>query len=315
MVESDKTGGNAMALLRQKYHVRRLGLRRVLPAAAGLAVGIALVSCAAIPSSVFNPAFVDILDAEGTGENATVENAPGHIPVVFVNRTTFSPQLINYLEDLNASRRLSGTDPTAQDLRDLRPRMRVQMLVAFDNGSILPFEFVDGDGVVEIDVRDTDVDIGIPDLPTDPRLTENDLTRLVASCDADVVGVSIVGNPQVFVPVFTRTIRVEVGEESGEQTRILVATDPPGFTAILRDEVDADLNVTLLRNYGVREAPAAAEDLRCGTMVGIRISGTVSVPWKTSRKTSSSRNIPRCRGSSTPIQPQRPRSPEDSSSW
>jgi len=266
-----------MAVLRQELQFRRPGWCVVVLVTAALGLGIGAGGCEAPPASLFNPAFVDILDAEGTGEGATIDNPPGYVPIVFVNKTSFSPQLINYLEDLNAARRLSGADPTLTDLRSLRPRLRLPLRIEFENGNFLEFEFLEGDSVVEIDVRDPDVDTGITDVPTDPRLTESDLTRLVASCG--VSRVEIDGDPQVFVPVFTRTIRVEVGEESGEQTRTLVSIAQPGFTQILPDEVDADLNVTLLRNYGIREAPAPAKDLRCGTMVGIAISGTVSIPF------------------------------------
>ena len=268
-----------MAGSRQRWRVSGAGLRGGLLAMTALAMVVAAIVLGActVPTTLFNSAFVDILDAEGTGQNATIDNAEGHIPVIFVNKTRFSPQLARYLEDLNAARRLSGADPTQTDLRDLRPRLRVRVRVTFENEAFLTFEFVDGDGIVEIDVRDTDVDTGAPDLPQDPRLTENDLTRMVAACG--VVGVEIEGDPQVFLPVFTRTIRVDVGDESGEQTRILVTTAPPGFMPVLPDEVDAEVNVTLLRNYGVREAPPTAANLRCGTMVGIAISGTVGVPF------------------------------------
>ena len=272
---SEETG--AMAVLRQALQFRGANWVVVVLAAAALPLGIGAGGCGAVPASLFNPAFVDILDAEGTGEGGSIDNPSGYVPIVFVNKTRFSPQLINYLEDLNAARRLSGTDPTVTDLRSLRPRLRVRLRVEFEDENFLTFEFVDGDSVVEIDVRDPDVDTGIPDVPVDPRLTESDLTRLVASCG--VSRVEIEGDPQVFVPVLARTIRVEVGEESGEQTRTLVSIAQPGFTEILPDEVDADLNVTLLRNYGIREAPAPAKDLRCGTMVGIAISGTVSIPF------------------------------------
>lgn len=266
-----------MAVLRQELQFRGANWLVVVLAAAALPLGIGAGGCEAPPASLFNPAFVDILDAEGTGANATIDNPPGYVPIVFVNKTRFSPQLINYLEDLNAARRLSGADPTLTDLRSLRPRLRLPLRIEFENGNFLTFEFLEGDSVVEIDVRDTDVDIGIPDLPVDPRLTESSLTRLVAACG--VSRVEIDGDPHVFVPVFARTIRVEVGEESGEQTRTLVSIQQPRFIEILPDEVDADWNVTLLRNYGIREAPAPAKDLRCGTMVGIAISGTVSIPF------------------------------------
>ncbi|MCH7813174.1 MAG: hypothetical protein IID40_04045, partial [Planctomycetes bacterium] len=123
-----------------------------------MAVGALALSCDVPVSSIFNPAFVDILDAEGTGENATVENAPGHIPIIFVNQTRFDPNLISYLNDLKAAGRLSGVDDPFATLEGVRPRVRVRVRVTFDNGNSLPFEFVSGDSLVEIDVRDVDLE-------------------------------------------------------------------------------------------------------------------------------------------------------------
>ncbi|MCP4249100.1 MAG: hypothetical protein GY778_18815 [bacterium] len=255
----------------------RLRTGRVLLAVLGMAAGAVALSCGIPASSVFNPAFVDVLDAEGTGANATVENASGHIPVVFVNRTQFDPNLINYMNDLKAAGRLSGVADPFASLDGLRPRVRVRVRVTFENGNSLPFEFVDGDSLVEIDVRDADLEGGGAIDTVDPRLTEDDLARMVATCG--VVRVEIEGDPQVFVPVITRRIQVEVGDESGEQTRVLIGTDLPAFRPVLPDEINADRNTTLLRNYGVREAPASVRDLRCGAMVGIVMSGTVQIPF------------------------------------
>jgi hypothetical protein len=71
---------------------------------------------------------------------------------------------------------------------------------------------------------------------------------------------------------------VEVGDLA-QQTRTLVSTDNPQFRPILPDEVDENLNVVLARNYGVREAPAPALNITCGSMVGIVLSGTVGTPF------------------------------------
>ena len=87
--------------------------------------------------------------------------------------------------------------------------------------------------------------------------------------------VEIIGNAQVFVPVFVRTIRVEVGDLA-QQTRTLVTTDNPQFRPILPDDVDENLNVVLARNFGIREAPAPALNITCGSMVCI---ARVKPPW------------------------------------
>ncbi len=238
------------------------------------ACSVAALGCS---TSVFNSEFVEIFDSSGTGALATVENATGHVPVIFVNRLRYSPQLVNYMARLNQERRLSGVGDSLVELSDLSPRCRLRVQVTFENGNVVEYEFVSGDGVFEFEPRDEDeIDLGIAPDPVDPNLTENTLTRTVSSCN--VARVDIVGNAQVFMPVFIRTINVEVGDLA-QQTRTLVTTDAPQFRAVLADEVDGDLNVTLLRNFGVREAPAPAQNLTCGSMVGIVLSGSVSVPF------------------------------------
>ncbi len=228
-------------------------------------------------SSAFNPQFVELFDAGDTGQFTTVQNATGHVPLIFVNRLQYSSQLLEYLGKLNDERRLSGLPDGLTSLANLRPRVRMQVLITFENGNTITHEFVAGDGVFETELRpEEDEDLGIPETPVDPQLTEDTLSRLVASCD--VASVEIVGDPQVFVPVTVRTIRVEVGDLS-QQTRTLVNTDLPRFWEILQDDVDDNFNITLARNYGVREAPAPALNVTCGSMVGIVLSGAVAAPF------------------------------------
>ena len=230
-------------------------------------------------TSAFNPEFVSLFDAEGTGEFASVQNATGHVPLIFVNKLRYAPQLVSYLAKLQEERRLSGLEDAQIPLSSLRPRvrLRIQVIYADDPDNPVQYEFVEGDGVFEVELREEeDEDLGLPPPPVDPNLTENTLSRLVAACN--VAQVEILGNAQVFVPVFVRTIRVEVGDLA-QQTRTLVATDNPQFRPILPDDVDENLNTVLARNYGVREAPAPAINITCGSMIGIVLSGTVSVPF------------------------------------
>lgn len=243
---------------------------------AGLALSIVGVG-AGCSSALFSSEFVNIFDADGTGTVGSVNNATGHVPVIFVNRLQYSPALTAFLSTLNEERRLSGVPEGTTDFASVRPRVRLRVRITFENGNVVEHEFIDGDGVFEFEPRDEDADdLGIPIIPADPNLTENTLSRVVGLCN--VARVEIIGNVQVFVPVIVRTIQVVVGDFS-QQTRTLVTTDNPQFRPILPDEVDENLNVTLLRNFGVREAPAPAESLTCGSMVGIVVSGVLSVPF------------------------------------
>ncbi len=268
-----------------RYFIRAKGGRVLLTAGAAMLLGPALAGCELNTASLFNPAFVDVVaSGDGANELATINNAPGHVPVMFVNNTRFSAQLTSYLEALNADRRLSGVDPLSTDLSNLRPRLRVPVRVTYANAedSVLTFEFIDGDGVVEVDTFSEEDETGeedaglVTEAPTDPRLTERDLTRLVATCD--VARVEVLESAQVFVPVFVRTIDIETPEFGG-RIRVVEQIDPPQFRPVLVDELNDDFSITLLRNFSFEDGPAPAENLRCGAVVGIVLSGTVAVPF------------------------------------
>lgn len=260
-----------MRIVRRRFITR--ALRRPLRCLAAALLLVGAGGCA----SAFNPSFVELFDESGTGQNASVENATGHVPILFVNRLQYSQQLTAWLQELNQERRLGGLETEATDLSFLRPRVRMRVQVTWDNGETAEYEFIDGDGVFEIERREEeDIDADVPPTPVDPNLTENTLTRFVGACD--VGRVEVVLDPQVFNPVFVRTLRVEVGDLA-QETRVLVATANPQFEPILPDEVDDNLNVTLARNYNFREAPAPAINLTCGSVVGIVIGGTVDVPF------------------------------------
>lgn len=243
-----------------------------------LGVALSFGCDAGTASSIFNPAFVEVVAGTTEEPVATVSNAPGHVPIIFVNKLRFEPQLLSYMEALRAERRLSNLEDPAGSLSDLRPRVRMRISITYENGNTLPFEFVDGDSVVETERRDEeDEEIpGTAEEPLDPVLTANDLARLVATCE--VARVEVVGDPAVFVPVSVREIQVESGD-FGFQTRELLRTNRPQFMPVLPDEVDENLNVTLRRNYSIREAPAPAKDVTCGSMIGITVEGAVGVPF------------------------------------
>ena len=249
---------------------------------AGLAAAMGATGCDLNVASLFNPAFVDVMvgaEDDGGNEPSYVGNATGHVPVIFVNNLRFDSQLTTYMEALQEARRLSGVPEDVTDLRSLRPRVRIPLRVTYANGNFLTFEFIDGDGAVELDVfsdDEEDEEDVLEEVPLDARLTERDLNRLVATCD--VARVEIDGNAQVFVPVYVRTIDVEIPEFGG-RFRVVEQIDPPQFRPVLADEIDADFNVTLLRNFSIEDGPAPAENLRCGAVMGIVLTGTVGVPF------------------------------------
>lgn len=251
-----------------------IGNTRLGACGAAALLGLALVASGSC-SSVFNPSFLALIstptpDETGAVPNFSISNAPGHVPVVFVNNTRFDDNLLDYMRSIGVN----------VDQPNLRPRIRVRTTIEYVNGGTNVIEFIDGSALVQGSVVTED---GIQQnllVPTD--LTENDLTNIVAICDVSRVAPGVQADNQtvtveVFVPVFLKTIRIV--EQDLIVQRELVSTTPPQFSVLQPDTVDANNNITLLQNFDIRDIPVAATNLQCGSVVGFSISGTLSVPF------------------------------------
>ena len=232
-------------------------------------LGAACGSC----SSVFNPSFLALTstptpDETGAVPNITITNAPGHVPIVFINNTRFDDNLINYLRGI-------GVDV---DKPNLRPRIRVRVTIDYVNGGSNTIEFIDGSDIVQNSVVTADGAQANPLVPTD--LVSNDLTNVVAICDVARVSPGVDNGTvtvEVFVPVFLKTIRIV--EQDLIVRRELASTTQPQFTVLQPDGVDSNNNITLLQNFDIRDVPVPATNLQCGSVVGFTISGTLRVPF------------------------------------
>jgi hypothetical protein len=224
----------------------------------GLALAVA--GCGALNSS-----FVDLLDPTGPGAFSTLENAPGHVIVAFVNNAEVDERLVTFLESA-AGGNLMLTD--AQK-RALRPRVRFRAQIQFVDGQELLLEFVSGSQeLVQPAFRDQ--------LAVD--LNKADVTNAVVVCD--VAAVQIVEPVEVFVPVELRTfqfVEPTAGEPGffRESGRL-----PPGFRVLQVDDVDENLGTVLQRNIGIRDRPAPVFNPQCGTVIAFVLDGVLSVPFR-----------------------------------
>ena len=98
-----------------------------------------LLSLGAGGCGVFNPAFVNLLDPAGTGQFATLNNAPGHVVIAFVNAAEVDERLLAFLESTEGGNLIL----TDAEKRALRPRMRLRARVTFADGTSQTIEFVD----------------------------------------------------------------------------------------------------------------------------------------------------------------------------
>ncbi|MGB0715037.1 MAG: hypothetical protein ACPGXK_04110, partial [Phycisphaerae bacterium] len=83
---------------------------------------VALV--AGMGCGAFNPAFLNLLD-DGSGQFITIDNAPGHVIVSFINNAEVSERLVSYLESPEGG----GLVLTDEEKQNLRPRMRFRVLI------------------------------------------------------------------------------------------------------------------------------------------------------------------------------------------
>ncbi|HNO80123.1 MAG TPA: hypothetical protein PKN33_18910 [Phycisphaerae bacterium] len=225
----------------------------------------AMTGCA----SLFNPSFLSLVttpspDNNGIVNDVTLSNAPGHVPIFLINNTRFDTALIDYMESIG----IDTSDP------DLRPRIRVRTTINYVNGNTNTIEFLDGSDIVQGTVL---TDEGIQENPLIPRqLTENTLTSVVAICN--VGSIQPDASIEVFVPVFLKVI----GFESTNilfNVRTLNETIPPRFTVLQRDDVDENFNVTLQRNFDIRDVPVPASGVQCGSVAAFILTGTLRVPF------------------------------------
>lgn len=235
----------------------RTGLRRWVKFA-GLA--LLLGGC-----NAFNPAFLDLVNGNNGTSFATLPNAPGHVVITIVNRTTIDEQLLNYL-----SGRVNMTD---EELRAQTPRIRMRLRVTYIDGSFQTVEFVTGSQSL--------IDSTF-DATAFPDLNQNDLNNVVVLCDVANVTVEPGTTVEVFIPValqeweLVETNNPNGGVDQEFQPRNQI---PPQFRVLLVDEVDGDGNVTLRQNIGIRDVPSPIPNVVCGSVVALTVDGVLSVPF------------------------------------
>jgi hypothetical protein len=234
-----------------------------------LAIGLLAIACGGC-SSVLNPAFLAMVttaspDGAGVVDEITLNNAPGHVPVFFVNNTQYDQTLLDYLESV-------GVDV---DRPDLRPRVRLRVTITYVNGNTNTFEFIDGSDLIQGSVPIEGGTQAVTLVPS--ALTSNELTNVVGICDIAEVRPEA-NSVEVFVPVFVKVIGFE---EVGIVTavRTLNETIPPTFVPLERDVIDGSGNVTLQQNFDQRDVPVPVVNVQCGSVVGFTLTGTLRVPF------------------------------------
>lgn len=216
----------------------------------------------------FNPAFVNlVVDPTTAASFTSITNAPGHVVIQVVNAANVDESLVNYLTSL-------GVTLTANEQLNLHPRIRLRLRVTFTDGTFLTLEFITGsEGYVDPAKKQQ----------AEADLNQNTFDNAVVLCDVASVTLEPSSNIEVFVPVdmtmyelVTVNATGDVASQTAFQSR---GTDAFGFRPLQVDQTDADGNVTLQRNIGVRDVLAPINNVTCGSVIGLTITGTLSVPF------------------------------------
>lgn len=237
---------------------RRHGLTGLPSGVLVLLTLVAASGCA----STFNPAFLALVTdpvpgASGAVSEITMDNAPGHVPIMFINNTRFDQRLLDYLET-------TGTDVSDPDLR---PRVRVRVEVEYVNGSTNVIELLEGSDLVQATIAGGE--LAVP-----PELTEFTLRNFVAMCDVAKVEPLQV---EIFVPV-TRTV-LTVREVENNVVREFLTAFAPAFEVLRVDMVDNNNNTTITRNFDIRNRPVPIPNVQCGGVVAFTLNGTLSLSF------------------------------------
>ena len=228
-------------------------------------LGFGLLGCGAL-----NPAFVSLLDPTGTAGFSTLENAPGHVVITVVNNAEIDERLLSFLESTEGG----NLQLTEAEKRALRPRLRMRVRVTFTDQTSTDIEFVAGSRNL-IDQNFS--------AQAFPDLNQNDLDNAVLVCDVASVQFEPGADIDVFVPVeLTGFDLIETTNQAGTVIGVTFEARerrPPAFLPLQVDDVDADGNVLLQRNIGVRDVPSPVNNPRCGSVIAIVVNGVLSVPF------------------------------------
>lgn len=230
--------------------------------------GLLLPGC-----GVFSSSFLSLLDPAGTGVGATVDQPPGFVVITFANNAEIDEQLLSYLESSAGG----GLVLTDEQKIALRPRVRLTVRITFTDNSILDVEFISGsaDFVQPLFLAQSA-----------PDLNQNDLETIVAVCDVQSVALRPGSPIEVFIPVQLTQLGLlaVTGGFGGDVTGVFLDQGfiTPRFRELRIDGPGPD-GIEIRQNIGVEDLPGPIQNPLCGSVIGITLDGTLSVPFHPSR--------------------------------
>lgn len=246
--------------------------RRVWTTRCGLMLWLGVCGPALLMTGcdAFNPAFLSLIDA--SGQYATLDNPSGHVAIVLVNNAEVGERVLTCLESADCGC-VEGEICDAlvlsdEEMRTLKPRVRLRVRVTLTDGSSQLIEFIDGS-----------TNLVKPSFNVEalPDLNQNDLNTVVVRCD--VARVEVVDPIEVFVPIAWNVYDFVEPTETVPGYWRVSREERAKFVPLQVDDVDADLRTVLRRNIGIRDAPAPMDDPACGSVVAVTLDGVLTVPF------------------------------------
>lgn len=270
--------------------VRRLRLLLAAMISAGCVYGCA---------DLFNPSFLQLFTPIDDPEAgfAALEPPIGHVPIIFRNNANIADNVFRYVVQRDSIVREEVVDEILREnpqltreeaeqliqaiiddqpvqLEEVRlpPRIRLTVVVTNVDGGTQTLEFLDGLRIVR--EENENENFGGGELP--PDLNENTNNTFIAQCEIAQIQVVAV---EAFIPVVIKVTDPLVNEEGfpiGEECREF---NIPQFRILLPDEGLTNDQFTLTRNFDPRFFPPPLQDLRCGAVVVLELTGSLSLPF------------------------------------
>ncbi len=238
----------------------------------GLVVGIVWFTLAA-GCDALNPSFVNVLLPSDVAQDVSSvgQTASGYVPILFTSAAVFDSELLEWMEE-------QGLDVSDADLR---PRIRARVFVQFQDGNSRTLEFLDGSQLSQLTTTTIDETGGteevVATLP--PDLDRPEINNQVLACDVDLVTIDLdQAAIEVYVPVFWGIFTVETTDLL-IQKRLLTLLQPQ-FWPLAIDVADAFGDITLVRNFDIRDVPGPVSQVTCGSVIGFVLDGTLRVPFE-----------------------------------
>jgi hypothetical protein len=249
-------------------------------------------------SDAFSPSFLSLFGSSESGGLGSISTPTGHNPVLFDNEARISDSVFRFLiqgdtvvreevvdeiQRFNPSKsdaeiaqilqNIQDEQPANLDELNLPPRVRLTVDVTNVDGGVQRLELLDGLRLV----RGEELLGGsenLTDLP--PALEENSGDTFIVQCD--IASIEII-RIEVYTPVVVRQLNTILTENVFVEQ--CAAFDPPAYEVLEADVLNlVTETITFEQNYDPRRFPPALDNISCGGVLTVELTGDLTLPFK-----------------------------------